>query len=267
MRAFGAHENITQIIYMSTDYVVAIPSYNRTKQLIDKTLQTLKRGGVPTNIIHIFVANKQQETLYKNDVPADLYGKMVVGKKGIANQRKFISSYFPEGKCVVSIDDDVEKVLKLRAGKLAEIKDLDKFFRDAFALLRREGLYLWGVYPVTNPFFMKDNVSTGLKFVIGVLHGYINRHSADLKPSTKAESKEDYHQSILFFLKDGGLIRYNNVTTKTKFNAPGGLGTDRAEMNLHAAEFLEKKYPDLVRRADRKNGMPEIRLANLPREK
>lgn len=249
-----------------SEYAVAIPSYNRTKEIVNKSLQTLKRGGVSPAKIHIFVANKQQEKLYKEAVPDDLYGKIVVGKKGIANQRKFISDYFPEGKHVVSIDDDVEKVLKLRAGKLAEITNLDKFFRDSFTLLKKEGLYLWGIYPVTNPFFMKDNVSTGLKFVIGVLHGYINRHSRDLKPSPKAESKEDYHQSILFYLKDGGLIRYNNITTKTKFNAPGGLGTDRYKMNLEAAQFLEGKYPDMVRRADRKNGTPEIRLANLPRK-
>ena len=35
-------------------------------------------------------------------------------------------------------------------------------------------------------------------------------------------------------------------------------------MNKEAAEYLEKKYPKYVRRQDRKNGMPEIRLIANP---
>ena len=46
------------------------------------------------------------------------------------------------------------------------------------------------------------------------------------------------------------------------------LGTDkdgkRFKMNKEAAEYLEKKYPKYVRRQDRKNGMPEIRLIANP---
>jgi hypothetical protein len=65
-------------------------------------------------------------------------------------------------------------------------------------------------------------------------------------------------------LKDGGVIRYNNITAKTKFNAPGGLGQDRFERNKKAAEYLTKKYPDIVSRKDRDDGTPEVRLAKLP---
>ena len=42
------------------------------------------------------------------------YGKIVVGKKGITNQRIFISKYFPVGTNIVSLDDDVEKMQKLK---------------------------------------------------------------------------------------------------------------------------------------------------------
>ena len=188
---------------------------------------------------------------------------MIVGKLGITNQRKFIKNYFKEGDQVVSIDDDVEGIFKLVGDnpyKLVETK-AKPFFISAFKRLEIERLYMWGIYPVRNPFFMKPKVTTDLKFIIGVLRGFINRHSKDLEPSEGAETKEDYEQSILYFKKDGGVLRYNNVTTKTKFNAPGGLGTDRHERNKSAAEYLKKTYPDLITIFHRKNGMTEVRLA------
>ena len=82
---------------------------------------------------------------------------------------------------------------------------------------------------------MKQKVSFGLKFIIGVMHGYINRHISKLRPSKLSETKEDFEQSILYYLHDGGLVRFNNITTKTKFNAPGGLRTDRHDRNKSAA--------------------------------
>jgi hypothetical protein len=245
-----------------SDYVVAIPSYKRQNELINKSLKTLKEGGVPASKIHVFVANNEERAIYEKEVPKALYGKIVVGLKGITAQRKFIVKYFPENKYVISIDDDVEQIEKMDGPtRLIKIKNVDKFFRDGYDDLKKHGLYIWGIYPVRNPFFMKPKVTTDLRFIIGVLRGFINRHDKNLEPSEGAETKEDYEQSILYFKKDGGVLRYNNVTTKTKFNAPGGLGTDRHERNKSAAEYLKKTYPDLITIFHRKNGMAEVRLA------
>jgi hypothetical protein len=52
------------------------------------------------------------------------------------------------------------------------------------------------------------------------------------------------------------------VTIKTKFLAEGGVGPDRFEENKIAADYLQKKYPELVSIFYRKNGMTEIRLVN-----
>jgi len=247
----------------STNYVVAIPSYNRPNEIIDKTLATLQAGGINKNKIYIFVANKAQEQMYSGIVPKTLYHKIVVGKIGIANQRVFISQYFPVNQYIVSLDDDVEELQKLKGEKLIKIRDLDKFFSEAYQILKKEHLYIWGVYPVRNAFFMYNRISTDLKFIIGVTFGYINRKLKALVP--KAEGKEDIEQSILYYKMDGGVVRFNNIVPKTKFNAPGGLGTDRAEMNKIAAEYLKEKYPEIVTIFHRKNGMTEVKLARLPR--
>ena len=278
-----------------SDYVIAIPSYNREKEIVSKTLATLLNGGVSKNKIYIFVANKEQEKKYIDAVPKTHYHKIVVGKIGIANQRVFISNYFPVNKYIVSLDDDVEELQKLSGNsafsrrlkknnllgskanstrkramaratgkqKLVKLKDLDGFFKEAYKVLKRERLYIWGVYPVRNAFFMYNKITTDLKFIIGVTFGYINRKLKELIPT--AEGKEDIEQSILYYKKDGGVVRFNNVVPKTKFNAPGGLGTDRFDMNKKAAEYLKKTYPDFITIFHRKNGMTEVKLARMPR--
>lgn len=252
-----------------SQYIVAIPSYNRSDIIEKKTLNTLLNGGIHPSQIYIFVADQHEYDIYKSIVDPKKYNKIIIGKKGIANQRKFIVKYFKEGQKIVSIDDDVEGLYRGSNNKMAEIKNINKFIIDAFARLDKENLYIWGVYPVRNPFFMKPTITTGLKFIIGVMRGFINRKSSDLEPSEKSEGKEDYEQSILYYLKDGGVLRFNDVSPKTKFNSKGGLGEQdkRFEINRKAADYLKKTYPDIITIFHRKNGMTEVKLARMDREK
>lgn len=249
------------------NYVIAIPSYKRHKELKEKTLALLNKYNIKSNNIYIFVANKAEKTLYESELEKSLYNKIIVGKKGITKQRIFISNFFPKGQYIVSLDDDVQKVFEMKGDKLYDIKDLDAFFKNAYKKLKENNLFIWGVYPTPNPRFMYDRVTTDLRFLIGGLYGYINRKDSKLYPSVKSEGKEDYHQSILYFLKDGGIVRYNNIAFKSKTNAAGGLGKERFEMNRKASVFLHKKYPKIVSRKTRKNGMPEIALNNKTRKK
>jgi hypothetical protein len=239
---------------------IAIPTYNRSDILERKTLTTLLQGGINPSQIYIFVANESEKKKYEDVIPSTMYHKIIIGKKGIANQRIFIKHYFKEGDYVVSIDDDVEGLFKLSGDKLVHMKQVKTFFEHALEELKKEKKYMWGIYPVRNPFFMKKKTFKGLSFVIGALHGYIVRHDKTLEPSSQSEGKEDYEQSILYYLKDGGVIRFNDVTIKTKFLAKGGLGQDRFERNKLSANYLKKKYPDLVTIFHRKNGMTEVRL-------
>ena len=95
-------------------YVVAIPSYQRAELLNRKTLKILAEYNVPRNRIYVFVANKTEEQIYKDKLNKDLYGHLIVGVKGLKNQRNFISRYFPVGKEILNMDDDIGgfKILK-----------------------------------------------------------------------------------------------------------------------------------------------------------
>ena len=130
-----------------SNYIIAIPSYNRYDIISNKTLKTLYEGNVSKNKIFIFVANKEQYKLYEENVDNKLYHKIIIGKLGITNQRIFISKYFPIGQYIVSFDDDIEEVSKLRGkDKLVRIKDLNQFFIEAYQLMRETGLYIWLFY-------------------------------------------------------------------------------------------------------------------------
>lgn len=253
----------------TTSYVVAIPSYNRPDAIVEKTLKTLSDGGVPPNLVHIFVANKTEEKRYKESIPKDMYGKIVVGKIGITEQRKFIVKYYPEGQMVVSIDDDVEGLYRKKSDtELVKIRNVHRFLNDAFSTLKKENLYIWGIYPVFNPFFMKNKTTTDLRFIIGTLYGFINRKTKTIQPSSKIKEKEDYEQSIKYFIKDGGVIRFNDVTIKAKKHSPGGLGVtkDRLEANRIASIYLENTYPGYVSVFHRANGMSEARMSRINRD-
>jgi hypothetical protein len=261
--------NDTRKTKKTLSYIVAIPSYDRPEAIVQKSLKTLLDGGVPNNLVHIFVANAAEEKRYKSFVPKELYGKIVVGKIGITEQRKYIIEYYPENQPIVSIDDDVEGLFKKVSDKeLKKVTNIHKFFTDAFQTLKKENLYIWGIYPVHNPFFMKNKTTTDLKFIIGTLYGFINRKTNDVQPSSKIKEKEDYEQSIKYFMKDGGVVRFNDVTIKAKKHAPGGLGVTegRLEANRVAAEYLEKTYPGYVSVFNRDNGMCEVRMARIKRD-
>jgi hypothetical protein len=245
---------------MKQTYTIAIPSYRRPSILLQKTLAMLRSAKIPLNRVHVFVADDEDLTAYKAVLPPQV--RIIKGVKGITPQRRFISTHFPEGTQIVSIDDDVETVYRLVNGKLNTIiPELDGFLKNAFKECKKHKRFIWGVYPTPNPFYMKARapVSTDFKFILGTFFGYINRHDPSLVP-TVAE-KEDFELSALYSLKDGGTLRFNDICIKTRFhNATGGLGAfkDRLQTNEIAAKTLVTKYPDMFRIKVRKNGMYEV---------
>lgn len=244
------------------DRVYAIPSYNRPLELKLKTLSTLKRHGIDKDKIFVFVANNEEYKRYEEKLDPDTYKEIKVGELGIRNQRKYISQFFEEGIHIISMDDDIEELFyRINDKEQAILNDFNKFIEKAENEMKENGAYLWGVYPVNNPYFKpKLEISTDLQFIIGVFHGYINRHDINLYPSVRCIVKEDYEQSILFYKKDKSIIRFNNIRFKTKFNAVGGLGKDRFEMNKLAQDYLKETYPTFIKSWDRKNGTPEVKF-------
>ena len=244
------------------DYVIAIPSYKRHETLKKKSLSVLKEYKIPKNIIYVFVANKEEYDLYNSTLDKSTYNQIIIGKKGIKHIRNFMANYFKEGQKIVYMDDDIGKVWECinlvkpydkKNNKTIKLGSLKKFIEQAFKLSEQTGYHNWGVYPRDNPYFMKPTkkpllnncVSTDLKFLIGFLTGVINNRKAELRT---IGDKEDYERTIKYYLKDGGVLRFNNISCYTRcYKVSGGIQVDRKiEDSNKNAKILIKRYPNLV---------------------
>jgi hypothetical protein len=281
-------------------YVIAIPSYQRYSILEQKTLNMLNKYHIPKKKIYVFVADLDEKKLYQDALNSELYGHLIVGKKGLKNQRNFITNYFPEGQEILQLDDDISE-LKILANKITNnsdfskfqqtqrkktkkkhikprqkytqsyrkqnflkpLTDLDKFVTKAFQTLRDKHLYLWGIYPINNPYFMTQHITTDLRLIVGPVWGKINRYDEDLVLTL--DEKEDVERTLQHYLKDNGVLRFNNLSAVTTYyKTPGGMQAhqrDRKKDALESALYLHKKYPELTKLyLEKKSGYAEVKL-------
>ena len=287
---------------MSLDkYVVAIPSYKRANTLKDRTLKLLNSYKIDPTKIHIFVADLEQKNIYEDVLNKKDYHKIIVGEPGIKNIRNFMPKYFKQGQYIFYMDDDIYNIFECvnhvdksnkKENKLIKLKSLKDLINKGFRLSTKSGLTNWGVYPVHNPFFMKstskklsDYIGTKLCYIIGFLTGVVNDQKSEIRT---IDDKEDYERSIKYYLKDNGLLRFNNVTCDTKcYKEPGGMQVERTKKRIHdSAVYLTEIYPNLctlnttkksgfteIRLNDKRDNKPELllhnsgKVSNLPRKK
>ena len=216
------------------------------------------------------ISNNEKEFL-KNVI-------FVVGKKGLKNQRNFINTFFPENVHILQLDDDIKDILQLDYDKknpkdrkkynLSSIKNLNKFIIKSFNECRKKNIYLWGIYPVNNAYFMTPNNTTSLKFIVGPMFGIINRHNKNLKLTV--DEKENVERTLQHYSIDKKVLRINSVTVKTTyFKTPGGMQSTKRNNNkrmknaMNSAEYLNKKYPHMTKiYLGKKSGWPELKLKN-----
>jgi hypothetical protein len=254
-----------------TDYVVCIPSYKRAELCNEKTLQTLKDNHIPAKKIFVYVANQEEYDEYVKILDKSKYNKLVVGIKGLVPQRQFIMEQFPEGKHIVFFDDDVSKI-DLTMSELTKGKSLDFFFKHAFKECHKHKSFIWGVYPVFNPFFRKGRpeLTTCLTYIVGAFYGIINRpklKDIELTITKENGQKEDVERTLKYFVHDGIVLRFNRVGFMTKYyGKSGGLGTFEARLKpmLEASKKLKAQYGEYGEITTKKHGMTEFRLKKIP---
>ena len=153
------------------------------------------------------------------------------------------------------MDDDIENVMFLDNTKLTTVNSLKSIISFVINTMDSAEVNLAGIYPIANYFYMKDTVTTDLRFCIGGFYIFKNKK---LMLSTSADSKEDIENTIKYFIHDGSVLRFNNLTFKSKKHACGGLGKDRDTLNTYAAAYLVNAYPAVC--VYKKDSITEIRL-------
>ena len=93
-------------------YKIIIPSFKRNSIIKTHTLKSLQETDLGRDI-YVFVANQEEHDLYTNELKDLPYVKIVLGVRGIPNQRNFIQRYFPVGERLLFIDDDIKFQLQV----------------------------------------------------------------------------------------------------------------------------------------------------------
>jgi hypothetical protein len=244
-------------------WVIAIPSYKRAETLRDKTLAVLKHYKIAPEKIHVFVANKQEYDTYKATLDPHSYGHMHIAEPGMAAVRNFITRFFPVGKPIFNMDDDIRGFIEYSAdAKRNErpLRSLSDAIANGFAEARKTGYRLFGFYPVANGYFMKAGHTTDLRYIIGSVWGILNPGPV---LTVTIDDKEDYLRSVIMYVLDGGVLRFNGIAPQSAYyKEPGGMQEERTMRRIEgSAKAMVAAFPDLVKiNLTKKSGMPEVRL-------
>lgn len=231
---------------------VAIPSYQRQDMLLTHTISFLMANKYPAEKITIFVASEQECEAYRAKLPRTCYGNLVVGMRGLLNQRRVISEYYPQGQVILQMDDDVKGIKSLRSDQ-----NFLSLVNYGVSLLKSKKSGLFGVLPNDDGRKMKEQLTTHLSHILGSFFIHVN--DKDCVPHV--EEKEDYERSILYFLKYGSVLRWQGAGVATVYRAnPGGLQQEgRVDRMKKGADYLLENYPEYCK-ARVKKGTPDLLL-------
>tara|TARA_E500000305_G_scaffold111886_2_gene128771 strand:- start:3875 stop:4645 length:771 start_codon:yes stop_codon:yes gene_type:complete len=250
-----------------SDFVVAIPSYDRPKELNKKTLTMLQENNISKNIITVFVANSEQKKIYEEEIGTDY--KIVVGVKGMVNIRNFMTNHYPSGKKILFIDDDISRIVKGESSglKVTKVTNLKTLATNGFNLCKKSGYALWGLHPSSNPRSLKSSnlVTNTLKYIIGAIYGVVN----DKSIKVSLDSAEDYERTLKYYIKYGGVVRFNNYSGYTTYYSKGGMESAGRTSTKEDSDkkALVRKYPKYAETYTRGSGRTEIRLKAQGKDK
>lgn len=242
------------------DYQIAIPSYKRPETIKNKTLKLLIDHNIDKNKITIFVADNDEEKIYKQSLGNEY--KIVVGVHTIGNQRNFIERYYNENTKVVMFDDDLDGVFIKNENNLDPIDNIENdLIINGFNECIKNNSYVFGVYAAANAYFMLNRIYTKLCYIPGGVFGVIIQHDDFLQ--RKTNHGEDYEYSIRQYIKNKIVVRFDYITIKSKFfKEQGGLQTIRTKQYIYdSIKWIQDEFPEYCKMYIRKTtGNAELRL-------
>lgn len=238
-------------------YRIAIPTYNRPKIFKEKTLALLAKSNISMNDIDVFVENEEQLKLYCDELLEDYPNLqyIITNTKGICEKRNYVRYYYTMEnyqKYVFNMDDDLEIIMDKDDN---EFTDFHNFITSGFTECERVGATMFGISPLHNPFFLRNNISYRLNYIIGAFFGVIHKEEGELPYMTELEHYEDFDFCLYHYFKDKKLVRYNHLGLKTKYFEPtggityqmGGLQARHDYMNSHSQYMVDKWGEDAVK--------------------
>jgi hypothetical protein len=247
-------------------YAVAIPSYRRPATLAAKTLPLLLNGGVDPRRISVFVYDDERAEY--EAICSPLGVSIERAEPTLRAARNIIARHYPIGHPVLSIDDDLRGLsMRLDEKRLTPVVNVHELIVTGFATADRAGCHLWGIYPVKNPYFMRPEVTTDLRYIGGGMFGtrFTGIDAVDL---VDLDDKEDFERTCRFYLHDGAVLRLGDVCWLTDgYAGAGGMQEYRTAASISAgAARMVELFPDLATlNLKKKSGKAEVRLRDSRR--
>ena len=243
------------------NFVIAIPTYKRSKIIIEKTLKLLKHYNIPNDQIIIFIKDQMEMNDYQ-DIVAN-YNMVLTGASGIMETRNTLQAFFwyeTSYTNVLYMDDDIDSLYNMDK----PLDNFKEFVEFAFRETKNLGLNLWGVSALHNPYFMSKKITTTLKYICGCLYGEIfDRTKYPI--FSDINHFEDHQKSMDCFIRDGGVVKFNWIGIKTRYFGAGGINESLGGLENRHIEmdnnsiFLAEKYPGMCKVIHKKWGT-DLRL-------
>jgi hypothetical protein len=246
---------------MNKIYDIFIPSYDRPQTIKNTTLKLLTKHKIPNNIITIFVETESMKKEYNKILNND-YHIIVTNTKGIGEKRNFLELYgFQKSQClgtnlqVLNIDDDIKEVIDY--DKPAD--NLDIIIQIGFSFCRNGGYNLWGVSPFHNKFFLQKKITNTNKYIAGAFFGMIFDITKEMV-FVDIDHGEDLQRSMECYLRDGGVVRLNEIALITDYFPNSGItaycgGKEKRKIQMETnCKYLAQRYGDMCRLVENKWG-------------
>ena len=230
---------------MPTRFV--IPSKGRSREIAQWTLASLERGGIDPAEVDVWVPRAELEDYQRRCQANVLPEDAVPGFKGVRN---WIARSYDVGTKLVSLDDDIKRILRLRScgHGTYDVTNLPAQVDYLFELAERENLGLWGTLSQSqgNPnFFTNDVRRTAGRMVVATFSGWVVKDDP-AEIMTVSGVGEDVERTARFIRRDGAILFAAYLGT---INAvPIGRLYDRgSEKVARDWRTLEALYPDVVK--------------------
>ena len=255
-------------IKQSIPYKIVIPSYQRSKELKLKTLLFLNNHKIKNKDIFIFIRSDDNKLddymLLKNEG----YNIVVTNNvKGIGRTHNYITKYFEPDEFIIELDDDVLDIINKDKQSITNFEEEMMLMKDKMI---ENKLSYGGLYSCPNTYFMKkenfmDDYTYNLRYCLGLCRLRFIRKDVVLQTNYC----EDFENNILYYIRDGGILRNNTIVGITKNYALGGCNGDGRtnETERIDKQFLADTYPEYCRLYVRKNGKTDLRLKHYKSKK
>lgn len=231
---------------------IVIASKGRHNIILKKTLRLLKDYDIDLDCVDILLGSPAEEPEYRLALQG-IYDKDFIFHyeselMGIVNFIRHYYKYETDVKYLLRLDDDLDGIIGLERKPISSLKFMIEYM---FRYTEKQGYNFWGIGSVPNPFFMKDNITTNLKYIAGCFNGeIIDRSKEDIQ--VEFSQFEDVAMCCEFYLRDGGIVRNNACAVKTKWFGDGGMNLchggleKRNKLADRCAPLVKERYGDMV---------------------